>query len=321
MTTRQNVFRSWTYCLVAIWLVSVSSARAVAQASDRYEESVQQAVIEYKAGNFEEAHALFLDAHASKPNARTWRGLGVCAFELRLYVEAAADLEAALADSRKALTPEQRAEATELLEKARAFVSTYDVRLSPDTARVEVDGKPAQLSAETLLLDPGRHVVVVRAAGYVEQRIELRTGAGVRDELVIDLVALMPRDAPEQSTKTSGVVDSSASRQVPSAQQRRPWTWSLSAGAVAATAVAVVLRLRVGVLRDDFARCRDENGEDCRPTRERGEDLQLSSRLTGALAGGLAIGAVVAFFSERASTKDKTHLSFGPRSLVLQGTF
>src|SRR5262245_44240118 len=80
------------------------SPRAQAQASGgdaaAYRSAVDDAVSEFAAGRFEEARALFKRAHQLSPNARTLRGLGMTAFELRAYVQAIRELRAALADTR-----------------------------------------------------------------------------------------------------------------------------------------------------------------------------------------------------------------------------
>lgn len=292
-----------------------------AQANSSYEESVQQAVLEYNVGNFEEAQALFRHAHSMDPNARTWRGLGICAFELRLYVEATSDLEAALADPRKPLTAAQQAETRLLLEKARAFVSSYHVRTVPANAHVEVDGKPAELHDETLHLDPGPHVLVTSAPGYLEQRTELRTGAGLREELRIDLVASTQENAQERALPTP-VSTSPEHPGQPMARRRRIWTWSLAAGAVAASAVAIGSRLRADGVHREFDDC-SSHGADCGALSQRGQNLLLGAHVSGAAAGGLALGAVIAFFLERSkpASDQSTTVLLGPKSVQIRGTF
>src|SRR6188508_389327 len=78
---------------------------ASAQAADdaAYRASVDEAVAEFSAGHWEEARTLFKRAHERQPNARTLRGMGMAAFEMRMYVTAIRELEAALRDARKPL--------------------------------------------------------------------------------------------------------------------------------------------------------------------------------------------------------------------------
>src|SRR5690606_22822799 len=120
------------------------------------------------------ARVYFKKAHDLNPNARTWRSLGITAFELRRYVDAIAELEAALADGRKPLSNKDRADVQKLLARARQLVAVYQVAIDPPDAEVLVDGDPASLDDGKLYLDPGEHSVVVRAPGYLEERKRLR---------------------------------------------------------------------------------------------------------------------------------------------------
>jgi len=62
--------------------------------------ATMDAVAEYEAGHYQEARALFRQAHEKSPTARTLRGIGMASFELRDYVEATRALTASLRDVR-----------------------------------------------------------------------------------------------------------------------------------------------------------------------------------------------------------------------------
>ena len=84
---------------------------------------IGDAVAEYDAGHFQEARALFRQAHESPPTARTLRGIGMCSFELRDYVEATRSLGASLRDTRRPLTERSRNGTRRLLlARAHTFV-------------------------------------------------------------------------------------------------------------------------------------------------------------------------------------------------------
>lgn len=323
MTTRRRPLpRALLSCLsVCFFCFGLALSRAQADGTFTYEESVQQAVNEYNQGNWEEAQALFRRAHAIDPNARTWRGLGSCAFELRQYVEATADLEAALVDPRKPLTAEQRVQATKLLEQARIFVSVYHVRVTPQNAQILVDGKLTQLHGETLHLDPGPHSIVVRAPGYEERQTQFRAGAGVRDDLSIELAIADNGRSDERPAKSE---PAAMPRETAGAHPKRgyPWTWSLASSTVAAAIVAVSLRLRVNGLYDEFAACTEQQGN-CGALEQRGQNLLLGSQVAGATAGAMALGAVLGFFLERRSggERGRAVLQMGPQSVQLRRTF
>ena len=83
-------------------------ANASRPRSRHYRALINDAVAEYDAHHFEEARALFRRAHELEPSARTWRGIGMAAFELRDYVKSLRALEASLVDSRLPLTGTER---------------------------------------------------------------------------------------------------------------------------------------------------------------------------------------------------------------------
>ena len=88
-------------CMIASMLLTMLCAKAEAQTNEsEYQRLVRQAIAEYAEHNFAEARALFARAHALEPNARTLRGLGMTAFELRSYAEVYRVLTAAPERSR-----------------------------------------------------------------------------------------------------------------------------------------------------------------------------------------------------------------------------
>jgi hypothetical protein len=152
-------------CLAGLlWIALCAPGRIAAQAApgsddSAYRTTIEEAVREFGAGRFEEARSLFKRAHELSPNARTMRGLGMTAFELRAYVQAIRELSAALADKRKPLEGEMRGKVEALLDKARKFVGEVRVELDPKDAALLVDGKPAVFEPDgSLLLDAGTHV-------------------------------------------------------------------------------------------------------------------------------------------------------------------
>ena len=143
-----------------------------------------EAVAEYDAGHYAEAQALFRRAHELAPSARTLRGLGMAAFELRQYTVALRAFEEALTSSERPLTDEQRAHVEELRERARVFVSTLVVHVRPADAALRVDGSPTALGPEGLLrLDPGPHTFDVSHPDHLPRRYELQLEPGGEREL------------------------------------------------------------------------------------------------------------------------------------------
>jgi Tfp pilus assembly protein PilF len=312
--------------LTALALLQGSAGSARAQEPSEYESTIKRAVTEFDLGHWEEASALFHRAHELKPNARTWRGMGLCAFELRKYVEATAHLEAALVDPHKPLTAKQRNETQKVIDQARQFVSVYRVRVRPTEAEVVVDGKRQSLRDGQLFLDPGPHTVLVRAAGYAERRESLRTDAGVRDELAIDLEVnepLQERATPAEAAPAppAEVAPADDSAQ-PAPSRRRVWTWVLGGATLASAATTVGLRIGVSRQEDDFNACTSYPGEDCSSLKRKGETLLNATYAMAAVTGALLGGSIAAFFLEgRSNAQRSVAVMIAPTGLRLRGTF
>jgi hypothetical protein len=163
----------------ALALCVAACALSARAQDDGYESAVAEALREYEARNYSEAYALFTRAHELRPSARTQRGLGKVAFELRQYVDAVRWLEGALSDTRSPLSGELRQEVEALLGRARGFVGSFVIRAEAQGAEISVDrvpvpGDPAE--GVTVNLDLGAHDISVRAPGYqaAERRVDVR---------------------------------------------------------------------------------------------------------------------------------------------------
>jgi hypothetical protein len=310
-------------CLLSLALAT--SAEAQAPLED-YDSVVNQAVVEFDAGSWEEARVLFRRAHEIEPSARTWRGLGLTAYELRKYVDAIAEFEAALADPRKPLTQKQRIQVQALLAKSRQFVSVYRISIEPGGADVLVDGQAAELKDGQLYLDPGTHTVVVRAAGYAEARKDLSVEAGATAELSIQLEVAGQEDDEAREPTSLHVDDpthasSASAPEGPAAGRKRLWTWVLGGSAVAAAGAGVGLWFAAYGKKGEYDDC-DPASSDCDAIADKGQTLELSSYVAYGAAGLLLGGAVAAFFLEgRSSTSRETALLLSPQGIALRGRF
>jgi tetratricopeptide (TPR) repeat protein len=171
----------WLIRSIAVALVLIASVAAPPLASAQpaaddgaYRATIDEAVREFSAGRFEEARALFKRAHELSPNARTLRGLGMTAFELRAYVQAIRELQAALDDKRKPLEGELRTKVEVLLDKSRKFVGVLRLELDPRNASVLVDGKSPTFEDDgSLLLDAGTHVISATAPKHKATNVRI----------------------------------------------------------------------------------------------------------------------------------------------------
>ncbi len=156
-----------------------------------YRRTIDDAVSEFGAGRFEEARALFKRAHALSPNARTLRGLGMTAFELRAYVQAMRELRAALADNRKALEGEMRAKTEELIDKASKFVGVVRVELEPASTSLLIDGKPPTPEPDgAFLLDAGTHVIAGTAPEHKASNVRVLVEGDAEQTVRVTLESL-----------------------------------------------------------------------------------------------------------------------------------
>jgi hypothetical protein len=216
------------------------------QPDGEYEAAIRNAVAESAAGNFTEARRLLERAHALRPSARTLRGLGITAFELRRYADSRGELSAALNDPRTPLTDVQRKEVEELLEKLRPFVGTVKLEIAPRQARLYVDDR--EVEGRELLLGLGSYQVSVRAPGYREVQLRLVIDGG--EELVkrIDLVPIDLSPARQEAVRAHhdrGPGTYSTERDQSDSMLGSFWFWA-GIGVVAASGTAVALALALG---------------------------------------------------------------------------
>lgn len=165
------------------------------------------------AGHHQEAFALFAQAHAVFPNARSFRAMGASAFQLGHYTVAIENYQAALTDERRPLTPELRAQAEQELAVAQRLIGHATVSCTAVGATATIDGHAIPLGTE-IAQDPGAHELVVAAPGFVERHQTFTTASA--DQQVFD-VTLEPVgradhvatdrviDAPIESATTADV--------------------------------------------------------------------------------------------------------------------
>lgn len=155
-----------------------------------YRAFVDQGLLEYDAGHFTEARALFWQAYSLEPNARVMRCLGMAEFELRNYRDSAGWLTQSLASDVFPLTPALRIETTDLLRRARGFTAPLKLSVAPDNTTVSIDGAPAQSATPgAILLEAGDHTLTFRAPGYVTEQRTVKARGGDIHTLSVALVA------------------------------------------------------------------------------------------------------------------------------------
>jgi hypothetical protein len=146
------------------------------------------------------------------------------------------NLSAALTDSRKPLSLEQRKSAQDLLDRSRMLVDAYSITVSPRKARVLIDGRPPELDADgTLLLGVGLHNLEVSAPGMIMRSLPINVRGGERKELSVTLERALVANA--QPTDTSGIQQELQSEPTPKVVSNKVATaWLLAGGGAALVA-------------------------------------------------------------------------------------
>jgi tetratricopeptide (TPR) repeat protein len=245
--------------LVSLSQLTMGSAHAQEAAEPpAYRSVVREALAEYTAKNFPEAQALFAEAHRLYPNARTLRGLGMTAFELRSYRESIGYLNEALSSQVKPLDGALRAETERLLARAERFVGKLNLEVNPASAEVLLDGNPIQVVVGTpLVLEVGEHALEFRAEGYsTETRSLYVKGREVETWTVVlnkqpaqavGPVAPAPAEVAQRAELEQVAspryleVNGSDDRRSKQPAYKNPWLWTGVGVAVVAIVVTSVL--------------------------------------------------------------------------------
>jgi tetratricopeptide (TPR) repeat protein len=225
----------WRATCVWLLLGALTASRVDAQDAASsvepagYRAAIDEGVQEFGAQNYEEARAHFHQAHELLPNARTFRALGMVAYELRSYVECIRNLEGALSSGVKPLTPELKAETERTLARANKLVARFQIDAKPSASRVLVDGLQVELpDGQPLLLQVGDYTLQLEAPGYAPEMRKLSVQGGERDTLTVVFTRKLAMEAPTKPGRR---------------WYKNPWLWGsvgvVLVGAAAGTGIAL----------------------------------------------------------------------------------
>lgn len=223
-----------------------------AQEPSGYRAVIDEALAEYQAQHYEEARALFEEAHAMFPSARTLRGLGISEFELRHYAAAVRYLEGALEAKIRPLDARLRADTTALLMRTYRFVGRIEVEREPSSARVLVDEQETSVTdSGPVVLDLGEHRIQVDHPGYEpQQRVwTIRGREQERWRVVLQREGASVRGPRAEAGATNdaarGAFAPGTTRaDAPQLRRRKLWIWAAAGLAVVGAGVAAGLLLR-----------------------------------------------------------------------------
>lgn len=144
----------------------------------------------YRDGNYAGALAEFEEAYRLKPGAGSLQNVALSQKGLFRYAEAAATLEQLLSRHAAELTDGERQALASAVAELKGLVASVTLRVSPDTARVMLDGRqlgPSDWLAP-LVLNVGEHTLTVDAPGFAPERRVVRIAGGQREvPISIDL--------------------------------------------------------------------------------------------------------------------------------------
>lgn len=274
------------------------TAHAKDGAANQYKRLVAEGLQEYRRERYVEARALFERAHEMSPNARTLRGIGFAAFHQKDYVRALTALSAALEDRRKPLTPKQRKTVRKMLRQAGEFVGRYELQVVPAAASVQIDSRNPVVHEGKIVLNPGQHELVVRAAGHATATRRLDVEPRDDESLVIELQSLRPAAVAAAELAVPEEAQAAAADQTATPPpdgsddklkfNRMQWSGVAVAGGGALSLGASLYTFLQARSKRDESGC---EGRVC--TTERGQALNDDARLLGNLATAMSVGGGV----------------------------
>lgn len=291
---------------------------AEAQSEPQVKAILREAVQEFDLGNWTEARALFERAHELQPTARTFRAIGLSAFEEKSYAAAVWNLSQSLTDTRNPLDAAQRTKVEDVLRRARGFVAEYKLELTPSGAELHVDGRSPTLVDGKLLLDPGEHTVRLSAAGYesTERRISARPHENgfLHIALSPEGVAQAAPVAPDTEQPPVAEPSVAKSQARPRFSTRQIAAMGVAGAGVASLAVGLGFGIRAKNKHDasgcDGSDCPDQLGKKLNDKASLAGNVSTATLIIGGAA--LATGAFLYFWLPREKKTSSTHAQLAP---------
>jgi hypothetical protein len=288
-----------------------------------YRALVDSALEEFGAEHWAEARTLFERAHAMFPNARTLRGIGMAAFELRDYVAARRALADALASPRRALTDEQRTQVQGLLDRASVFVGTYHVGPAPRGSTLAVDGVAAEVEGDlatsaAVALAVGAHELVLRGPDGRTARAQVTVHGGEDATLELALPEASAADAAGVEAPPAPPIAPPPPADTDSSPGVWPWVVVTVGGVIALTG-GVLLGLGVSDASTVANAPMGTEWADLEGAYGRAAPLEISGGVLLGVGLAAALGGVV--WGATAPSASEPRVSVGPGSLSVAGVF
>lgn len=179
---------------LAATLVAVSSlparaqpggeaAAAVDPETARARQHFQNGIKLYADGNFQGALAEFDAAYRLKPGPSSLKNIALCQKGLFRYTDAVETLQKVLERHGAEISADEKRAISSAMTELSALVGSVIVRVTPQSARVTLDGRalgPSELGT-SIRLNTGEHVIVAESPGYARQARTIRVAGGQKD--------------------------------------------------------------------------------------------------------------------------------------------
>jgi hypothetical protein len=168
------------------------------------ERHFQSGVALFKEAKYAEALAEFERAYEISPQPLVLYNIAACHRELSQYSEAVAYYGRFLTEGKGKVKPARLEAAQTELAGILARIARVTVSVKPALSDITliVDGTPLDKAEMPLILPPGEHRVVVRAAGRQEGERSVRVASGDEIALDLELAELPPAPPPPVATIT-----------------------------------------------------------------------------------------------------------------------
>jgi tetratricopeptide (TPR) repeat protein len=172
-----------------------ADAGATADPRQQSREQFELGVRALEDGRPGEALASFESAYALYPHWSTWYNIALCQRALGRPREMLLALERFLEGGADAIDQEQRATVATLLREGEQKVARVHLSVHPAGGEVTLDGERVA-TGRALRVNPGDHVLQVRAAGHETATRAFRAPSGEQVRLTLSLAPIAVRSAP-----------------------------------------------------------------------------------------------------------------------------
>jgi hypothetical protein len=151
-----------------------------------------------KLGRYDEAIPEFMRAYELSPSPTPLYNVAVGQAAMGLNIEAIAMFQRYLAEAGDKVPADRRAKVLKRIADLEAKLGRITIRVSPETAKVMLDGKPVDLAAAAkgIRVEAREHAVRATAEGYYDRDEQPRVAEGAVVDVKLELQRVPPPQPP-----------------------------------------------------------------------------------------------------------------------------